>query len=206
MEAVHPEQQVPTPTKLKGKGSSNKKMSQLGLSTNDKDHTGSKRNSLTIERSDIRNQPISNFELGDAGPFTTPPKMKNDKGSKSQQKRQKKKNVDVFILSKTEKPKRSEKAKEFMQLILESRIFQLLVNSFTIYALFGDDLRVIFVPKSGDVGFDVATIICIVLFTVEIIFSIFVRDRYFPHFFFLLDLISTLTLLFDLSMLNITEL
>ena len=205
MESVYPEQQVPTPTKLKERDSKNRTISPIVLSTSDKDRNGSKRNSISMEGPETKNQQISNFEPGEALPLATPPKVKND--GKNQEKRHKKKKVDVFNLSsKRGKPKRSDRAKEIMQNILESRIFQLLVNGFTIYALFGDDLKVIFSPKSGDVGFDVATIICIVLFTSEIIISIFVRDRYFPHFFFLLDLISTITLLFDLSMLNITEL
>ena len=46
--------------------------------------------------------------------------------------------------------------------ILDSSWFQILVNLLTIYALFGDDIRIIAFDKRADDGFDVITIICMV--------------------------------------------
>lgn len=57
--------------------------------------------------------------------------------------------------------------------ILESTWFSVLVNLLTIYALFGDDVRIIAFDKRADDAFDIITIICIVknLSKVDYLFS-----------------------------------
>ena len=83
--------------------------------------------------------------------------------------------------------------------ILNDNYFNLIINIFTLYALFGEDLRILLLPKSVDIYFNSLTLICMILFIIEIIFSIFINKEYLFSFFFWLDLLSTLTLVLDLS-------
>jgi hypothetical protein len=55
------------------------------------------------------------------------------------------------------------------------------------------------VDVNGDIVFDVITISCLVAFTFEIIITIIVKDDYLWSFFFFLDLISTISLILDIS-------
>ena len=68
----------------------------------------------------------------------------------------------------------------------------------TIYALFGDDIRVMATTKSADTGFDAMTILCLVVFSIEIIMSILCKRDYLFSFFFWLDVVSTLSLILDI--------
>lgn len=77
--------------------------------------------------------------------------------------------------------------------------FSALTTALTIYALFGDDFRLATTHKRLDLMFDVLTIICILVFCVEINVCSLGQDGYFLGFFFLLDFICTLTLVMDLS-------
>lgn len=74
-----------------------------------------------------------------------------------------------------------------------------LTTLLTIYALFGDDFRLAVTHKRLDPMFDVLTITCILVFCVEIFASSLGQDEYFLGFFFLLDVVSTATLVMDLS-------
>ena len=64
----------------------------------------------------------------------------------------------------------------------------------------GDDIRIIAASKSDDVKFDIFNIVLIILFSIEIFLSSLVIDNYFLSFFFWLDFISSISLLFDISM------
>mmetsp|Transcript_3670 Transcript_3670/g.4918 ORF Transcript_3670/g.4918 Transcript_3670/m.4918 type:complete len:841 (+) Transcript_3670:546-3068(+) len=74
-------------------------------------------------------------------------------------------------------------------------IFMTLV---TIWALFGDDVRLITTYKEADDGFTVVTILCLIFFAVELSFASLAKAEYFLGFYFWLDLIATLSLLFDI--------
>lgn len=93
------------------------------------------------------------------------------------------------------KSKRIQELEKF----LDSKFFQIIINVMTVYALFADDIRSAFLPKSVDNGFDSITIVCMVLFTIEIILSVITKEKYFNSFFFWLDIISTISLIFDLK-------
>ena len=71
----------------------------------------------------------------------------------------------------------------------------------TIYALFSDDLRVMFFNENADIKFDVITLIAITLFTIEIVISTLTVEAYYKSFFMYLDIISTLSLIFDIQFL-----
>ncbi|EGR29009.1 hypothetical protein IMG5_165180 [Ichthyophthirius multifiliis] len=72
----------------------------------------------------------------------------------------------------------------------------------TLQALFGDDIRVITSAKSQDIIYDGIIFACISLFTFEIILAVLAKQNYWLSFFFWLDTLSTLSLIFDLQILN----
>lgn len=69
----------------------------------------------------------------------------------------------------------------------------------TIYALFGDDLRTVAFAKSADNVFYGLTFSCLFFFTIEIVISSLVKADYFLGFYFWLDLIATVSLIFDIG-------
>ena len=86
-----------------------------------------------------------------------------------------------------------------MEKMLENVVFSVIVNLFTVYALFGDDLRILIMPKSVDIYFNMLIIFCILSFFTEIFLSIFTKEEYLFSFFFWLDVLSTLTLILDFT-------
>lgn len=77
--------------------------------------------------------------------------------------------------------------------------FCILTTILTFYALFGDDFRLAVTPRSTDILFNILTIFCILVFSVECIAASLGQEEYFLGFFFWLDFGSTVTLLFDLT-------
>mmetsp|Transcript_23680 Transcript_23680/g.55238 ORF Transcript_23680/g.55238 Transcript_23680/m.55238 type:complete len:1002 (-) Transcript_23680:128-3133(-) len=69
----------------------------------------------------------------------------------------------------------------------------------TVYALTGDDVRMLFTDKPADIVFNMLTIGCIVVFALELVLSCIGKEDYFGGFFFFLDAISTVTLVLDLT-------
>lgn len=68
----------------------------------------------------------------------------------------------------------------------------------TIVTLFADDIRQIFFEKEADLTFSVITIVCMAIFTVEMILLSFLKEGYFLKYYFWLDLVSTATMILDL--------
>ena len=85
--------------------------------------------------------------------------------------------------------------------ILENCFFQMILTFLTIYTLFSDDIRVIFFREPSDSSFDTITIIALICFIVEIVFSCLTIEGYYKSFFMWLDIISTISLFFDLQFL-----
>lgn len=69
----------------------------------------------------------------------------------------------------------------------------------TVYALFGDDFRIAATHKDTDILFDITTILCIMVFLLEIVANSIAKDGYFGSFFFVLDFVPTCTLFLDLT-------
>jgi hypothetical protein len=69
----------------------------------------------------------------------------------------------------------------------------------TVYALFGDDIRLAFFTKGADNYFFTLTSFSMVLFLLEIILSSIAIDGYFNSFYFWLDAISTVSLITDIG-------
>ena len=90
--------------------------------------------------------------------------------------------------------------RQFLDKMLAHWFFQVLVNAFTVWCLFSDDFRMLFAPMyPGDMVFNIINLVCISLFLFEISMSSIARRQYFFSFFFFMDLISTLIIVFDLT-------
>lgn len=70
---------------------------------------------------------------------------------------------------------------------------------FTFYALFGDDVRLVGIKKEFDNIFYSISTFTLSFFAIEIILSSIVIPKYFIGFYFWLDVISTLSLIFDIG-------
>lgn len=91
------------------------------------------------------------------------------------------------------------KCRDYFKKLIDHTVFQIIMTLVTIYALLGDDLRVIYVPKSFDDYFTDATLLAMILFFIELILTAYAQDGYLWTFFFWLDLISTVTLITDID-------
>jgi len=70
---------------------------------------------------------------------------------------------------------------------------------FTLYALFGEDVRLLSFTKKSDTAFMLLNIFTFVLFMVELVLSSLSVPEYFGSFFFWLDLVSTISLVADID-------
>lgn len=89
--------------------------------------------------------------------------------------------------------------KDKLAYILDHNSTTIVMTIITIYALFGDDIRILTTNKDGDEFFWVFNIISMVAFTLEIIVASIAKDGYWNSYFFWLDVISTLSLLLDIG-------
>ena len=71
----------------------------------------------------------------------------------------------------------------------------------TIYALFFDDIRIIFLPPAMDLTWDWVTLICILLYLAELILASIAIEGYFFSFFFWLDLVAAVSMIPDVGFL-----
>ena len=108
------------------------------------------------------------------------------------------KDVDVFKVKDEIKNKWISRADWFLQ----SNVFQFPITLLTVYALFFGDVKFLISSKSDDDSFDALFFLSIACFSFEIIISMLVKKDYIFSFFFWLDITSTATLLFDLSMVS----
>lgn len=83
--------------------------------------------------------------------------------------------------------------------LVDNHIFSWVMTILTMYALFGDDIRLAYFEKDADDAFYFITLISFVMFSVEIIASSFSKDNYVFNFYFWLDFISTISLLADIG-------
>jgi len=86
--------------------------------------------------------------------------------------------------------------------IADSNALMVLTMTLTVYALCGDDLRLLCTNEPADVVFNMLTVVCLSVFTFEILLYTIGRDDYFLSFFFLLDIVATLSLVLDLTWVN----
>ena len=89
--------------------------------------------------------------------------------------------------------------KEQLSRVMSHWSVNLLTLFMTLFALFGDDIRLAFFPKDVDFTFYNLTLICLIGFTIEITLNCLCQDNYFNSFYFYLDVISTISLIADIK-------
>ena len=83
--------------------------------------------------------------------------------------------------------------------ILENGVYITFMMIVTIYALFGDDFRLLLAPKSADEVFWSITVAAMFFFLVELGMASIAQKDYFLGFYFWLDLIATISLITDIG-------
>lgn len=69
----------------------------------------------------------------------------------------------------------------------------------TIYALVGEDVKIIATSKRHDIYFMFITGAAFILFFIEIVVTVIGKEEYLNSFFFWLDFVSTLSLITDIE-------
>lgn len=82
---------------------------------------------------------------------------------------------------------------------LNTSFVQILMTLVTLYALIGDDLRLLLFPKTVDESFTNLTIVSLFLFLIELTLQTIGQQDYLGSFFFWLDLVSTLSIITDIK-------
>ncbi|OMJ66960.1 hypothetical protein SteCoe_36024 [Stentor coeruleus] len=82
--------------------------------------------------------------------------------------------------------------------IIDDKWVILLMTLVTLWALFGDDLRLFTTSKNADYYFYISFIVILILFILEIFFTSLVVDDYKYSFFFWLDIIASVSLVLDI--------
>ena len=85
-----------------------------------------------------------------------------------------------------------------MQMLVDNTIFTYTMAVLTVWALFGSDIQMAATDSSADMGFLVLTIICLIGFASELLLQSLSKDGYFLGFYFYLDVIATVSMLFDI--------
>lgn len=106
---------------------------------------------------------------------------------------------DLILRIESSKKPRPSKCSIWCANIIENKWVMLFTTVLTIYALIGDDIRNLAFEKSADMTFNGIVIFCVVVFVAEIVASCLGKSDYPLSFFFFLDLVSTATLVLDLS-------
>eukprot|EP00448_Togula_jolla_P014558 CAMPEP_0170573382 /NCGR_PEP_ID=MMETSP0224-20130122/2736_1 /TAXON_ID=285029 /ORGANISM="Togula jolla, Strain CCCM 725" /LENGTH=971 /DNA_ID=CAMNT_0010895967 /DNA_START=21 /DNA_END=2936 /DNA_ORIENTATION=- len=83
--------------------------------------------------------------------------------------------------------------------IVEHKLAMALTTVLTIYALLGDDFRLYATNMPADPIFNVMVIICVIIFSIEVLLSCLGKSDYYMGFFFFLDVVSTVSLVLDLT-------
>ena len=100
------------------------------------------------------------------------------------------------------KPKEKEENSKCLKQALTSIGFQIFITLLAIISLFSDDVRTAAFDASADLAFDVLHMVLIGIFLIEIVLSWIAIENYRFSFFFFLDVISTLSILLDISMIT----
>ncbi|KAK3261307.1 hypothetical protein CYMTET_29781, partial [Cymbomonas tetramitiformis] len=87
---------------------------------------------------------------------------------------------------------------------LESSMWQTVMLAFTVFALFGDDFRIICLPMEMDQAFRNITILVFSVFILELIVTSIVKPGYFLGFFFWLDLVAAISLIPDFVQIEVS--
>ena len=83
--------------------------------------------------------------------------------------------------------------------IIDHWTFTTWMTILTIYALFGDDLRLLAFGKSADETFYGISVVCLFFFGIEVVAASLAKENYWLGFFFWLDVVATVSLIPDIG-------
>jgi hypothetical protein len=69
----------------------------------------------------------------------------------------------------------------------------------TVYALCGEDLKLLFFPPEDDLVFMWLNVVALIIFSVELVLTAYAKKDYFGSLIFWLDIISTISILTDIE-------
>ena len=85
--------------------------------------------------------------------------------------------------------------------VLAGKLWQTIISLITIFALYGDDLRLLAFPKTVDTTFEVLSFLALIMFFAELFLQVYSMKGYLYSFNFYLDVVSTLSLIPDIAFL-----
>ena len=88
------------------------------------------------------------------------------------------------------------------QKIVQGGPFTMVMLVLTIWALFGEDLKVRYAEQSADSSFEVFAVVLFIIFMMELVVNSLMQDGYFGSFFWWLDLIAALSMLLDVEVIR----
>jgi hypothetical protein len=106
--------------------------------------------------------------------------------------------VEIENKDKT-KTKKEIKKKTIFHKIVNNNYFVWFMTVLTITALFANDIQMAWLNAHSDEAFDIIQCFLFLCFLLEIIFTFFAKKNYLNSFFFWLDVISTISLIQDIS-------
>jgi len=83
---------------------------------------------------------------------------------------------------------------------LDSTPVILFMTTLTLFALFASDIQATWLSQKVDLGFDITQIFLLFFFTLEVVLSAIAKKNYVGTFFFWLDVIATLSLIQDITL------
>jgi hypothetical protein len=102
-------------------------------------------------------------------------------------------------LSETENLIETQTWKEKVVLLIDHNISTIVMTIITIYALFGDDIRMLAFEKKDDDVFYSLSVISLFAFLLELVLSSIAKPDYLNSFYFWLDLVATVSLVPDIG-------
>jgi hypothetical protein len=105
----------------------------------------------------------------------------------------------VEVANKDIQKKKKKKEKNIFTHIVDSNYFIAFMTFLTIIALFSNDLQSVWLDSDMDLSFDIMQSCLLLFFSIEIIMTCLAKRGYMGSFFFWLDLISTISLIQDIT-------
>lgn len=82
---------------------------------------------------------------------------------------------------------------------MDNIYFTIFMTLWTLYTLFGDDIRMLGTTKKSDPVFYSLTIIAMIFFFLEIVLSCLAKKDYIFGFYFWMDIVSTISMIMDIG-------
>lgn len=103
------------------------------------------------------------------------------------------------VLRKKSNKRDPPKCLKLLGAFMDGPYMSLVSVSLTLWALLGDDIRLLATDKPADSAFNIITLVCLTFFAIEIILASLCKQDYIFGFFFILDCVSTASLVLDLT-------